>query len=225
LVGSSLVRALILSDLHGHREAFLKAASEAKRLKVELVVVCGDITNFGHVEQAAALLEQLTSLNLPLLYVPGNCDLSSFLEEKIENAQNLHASCVKIKDVAFIGVGGAPSSYLRTPLEFPENWLMDSLNRGFGMCSSEKKLIVLSHTPPFDTKVDLAYMNRHIGSRSVRRFVEEKKPLAVFCGHVHEAQGIDRIGETLVVNPRPAKKGKYALAEINDTVEVTFGTF
>jgi hypothetical protein len=102
---------------------------------------------------------------------------------------------------------------------------MDSLNRGFQLCSSAKKLIVLSHTPPFGTKVDLAYLNSHIGSRSVRRFVDEKKPFAVFCGHVHEAAGIDYIGETLVVNPGPAKKGKYALAEINDTIEVKLGTF
>ena len=219
------MRALVLSDSHGRSEVFQKAASLAERRKVELVLVCGDITNFGHVTQARSLFTPLTDLNLPLMYVPGNCDLSSFLEEKIENTQNLHASCARLRDVAFIGVGCAPSSCLRTPLEFPESWLMESLNRGFGMCSSTEKLIVVSHTPPFDTRVDLAYMNQHIGSRSIRRFVEEKKPLAVFCGHVHEAQGTDQIGETLVVNPGPAKKGKYALAEIDDTVEVTFGTF
>ena len=176
-------------------------------------------------KQAKSLFEPLLNLNLPLLYVPGNCDLSSFLEEKIENALNLHASCVRIKDVAFIGVGGAPSSYLKTPLVFPENWITESLNSGFGLCSSQKKLIVLSHTPPFNTKIDLAYMSSHIGSRSVRRFVEEKKPLAVFCGHVHESPGFDYIGETLVINPGPAKKGNYALAEINGAIEVTFGTF
>jgi uncharacterized protein len=216
---------MILSDFHGRREAFQKAASEAKRLEVELIVVCGDITHFGHVKHAKSLLTSFIDLNLPLLYIPGNCDLSSFFEEKIENAQNVHASCVKIKDYAFIGVGGAPSSYLKTPLEFLEKWIMDSLNRGFAMCPSEKKLIVVSHTPPFNTKVDLAYMNNHIGSRSIRRFVEEKNPLAVFCGHVHEAPGIDWIGETVVTNPGPAKNGNYALAEINDTVEVKLGTF
>jgi Icc-related predicted phosphoesterase len=216
---------MILSDFHGRREAFQKAASEAKRRKAELIVVCGDITHFGHVKQAKSLFTPFIDLNLPLLYVPGNCDLSSFFEEKIDNAQNVHASCTKIKDYAFIGVGGAPSSYLKTPLEFPENWIMNSLNRGFTMCPSEKKLIVVSHTPPFNTKVDLAYMKRHIGSRSIRRFVEEKKPLAVFCGHVHETPGIDWIGETLVTNPGPAKNGNYALAEINGTVEVKLGTF
>ncbi len=219
------MRALILSDTHGRNEVFLKASSLAKRLKVELILICGDITNFGHVTQAASLLTPLTAMNLPLLYVPGNCDLSSFLKEKIKKTQNLHAKYRKIKDITFIGVGCAPFSYLHTPSEFPENWLMNSLKRGFERCSSEKKLIVLSHTPPFNTKVDLAYMNQHIGSKSIRRFVEEKRPLAVFCGHVQEAQGIDQIGETLVVNPGPTKKGKYALADIDETVEVTFASF
>lgn len=222
---SKIVRAMVLSDFHGHNEAFSKAAEEAKRLNIELIAICGDITNFAHAKKAQSLLTPLTSLNLPLLYVPGNCDLSSFFEEKIENAQNLHASCIKIKDYAFIGVGGAPSSHLKTPLEFPEKWIMNSLNKGFTKCSSEKKLIILSHTPPFNTKIDLAHMNKHIGSQSIRQFVEEKKPLAVFCGHVHESPGIDQIGETVIVNCGPAKKGNYALAEISDTVEVKLGTF
>lgn len=219
------MRALILSDFHGYREAFLKAANTVKRVEAEIIVICGDITNFGNVNQAKSLFMPLISLNLPLLYVPGNCDLSSFFKDSIENAINVHASCVKIKDYTFIGVGGAPSSYLKTPLELPDNWLMNSLNEGFRLCPSTEKLIILSHAPPFNTKIDMTYMNEHIGSRSVRLFVEKTKPLAVFCGHVHEAPGIDYIKETLIVNPGPAKKGNYALAEINDTIEVKFDTF
>ena len=219
------MRVLILSDFHGYHEAFTKAAFEANRLKVELIALCGDITNFGHVKQARSLMTPLTNLNLPTLYVPGNCDLSSFFEEKIYKAQNIHAKCVTIKDYTFIGVGGAPSCHLNTPLEFPEKWIMNSLNKGYKMCPSPKKLIVLSHSPPINTKIDLAYLNKHIGSQSLRRFVEEKKPLAVFCGHVHEASGIDWIGETLVINPGPAKKGNYALVEINDRIQVKLGKF
>jgi Icc-related predicted phosphoesterase len=219
------VRAFILSDFHGYRKAFLKAATTVKRVEADIIVVCGDITNFGNVNQAKSLFMPLISLNLPLLYVPGNCDLSSFFKDTIENATNVHASCVKIQDYSFIGVGGAPSSYLKTPLEFPDTWLMNSLNEGFTLCPSTEKLIILSHTPPFNTQIDLAYMNKHIGSQSVRLFIEQKKPLAVFCGHVHEAPGIDYIRETLIVNPGPAKKGNYALAEINDTIKVKLDIF
>ena len=220
----NLIRILIVSDFHGHHEQFTKAANQAKKLEVELIAICGDITNFGHAKQARSLLTPLTNLNLPMVYVPGNCDLSLFIEEKIENAHNLHASCMKLKDITFIGVGGPPSCHLNIPLEFPEKWIMNALNTGFNMCSSPKKLVIISHTPPINTKTDLANMNKHIGSQSVRLFVEEKKPLAVFCGHVHEAPGIDWIGETLVTNPGPAKKGNYALAEINETIEIKLGT-
>ena len=87
-------------------------------------------------------------------------------------------------------------------------------------CSENKKLILISHTPPFNTKVDLAFNGEHIGSRSIRNFVEKYKPIAVFCGHVHEARGIDKIGNTIVANPGPARHGMYALAEVNDEIKV-----
>jgi Icc-related predicted phosphoesterase len=216
---------MVLSDLHGHREAFVNATKEAKQLEVDLFVLCGDITHFGHVQQAKPLFEPLFGLGVPVFYVFGNCDLSTFLSEPIENAQSLHGSCVKLGGYSFVGVGGAPSSYLKTPLEFPEQWLMDSLNRGFESCPPHGKLVVVSHVPPYNVKVDLAYMNKHIGSTSIRRFVDEHKPVAVLCGHVHEAAGTDHIGETLVVNSGPAKDGSYALVELGDSVSAVVGTF
>jgi len=219
------MQVLVLSDFHGHSQAFSKAAETAKKLNVDVIVICGDVTNFGHTKEAEALLKPLTTLNIPLLYVPGNCDLSSFLEETIDNTQNLHANAVKLSDYVFIGVGGAPSSHLHTPLEFPEEWLMIQLKKATEHCAHDDKLIVCSHTPPYNTKIDQAFMNTHIGSHSLKRFIEEKKPIAVFCGHVHEAPGIDKLGETLLVNPGPAKNGKYALVKLTETVEVKLGTF
>jgi len=32
----------------------------------------------------------------------------------------------------------------------------------------------------------------------------------VISGHVHEAQGIDRIGSTALINVGPAQRGNYA---------------
>ena len=78
------------------------------------------------------------------------------------------------------------------------------------------KLILVTHYPPYGTGVDRAWDGTHIGSRSVRRFVEEVRPLAVLCGHVHESRGIDRIGSTVIVNPGPFFDGYYAIVSIND---------
>jgi len=54
----------------------------------------------------------------------------------------------------------------------------------------------------------------------VRKFVEDRKPSAVFCGHIHEAHGIDMIGESILVNPGPARHGHCGLVSVNDKIEV-----
>ena len=211
---------LVSSDFHGNLYAFQKIAVKSKQLEVDLLVACGDITNFGTAKQAMKLLSNFDKLNIPVVFVPGNCDLPSVLEVETENCFNLHEKCIKIGNYTFVGVGGSPLSPLHTPLEFSEDEIYNTLELAVSKCSENKKLILISHTPPFNTKVDLAFNGEHIGSRSIRNFVEKYKPIAVFCGHVHEARGIDKIGNTIVVNPGPARHGMYALAEVNDEVKV-----
>ena len=62
---------------------------------------------------------------------------------------------------------------------------------------------------------------QHVGSTALRSFIDERQPTLVFCGHIHEGRGIDRLGATTVVNCGTAYEGYYALAEIGETVEVT----
>ena len=80
--------------------------------------------------------------------------------------------------------------------------------------SSLENLIVISHNPPKDTVCDAVNKDVHAGSLLFRKFIEEKKPLFVVCGHIHEGVGIDKIGETIVVNPGPLTDGKYAIIEV-----------
>ena len=39
----------------------------------------------------------------------------------------------------------------------------------------------------------------------------------VFCGHIHEARGIDYIGDTRIVNPGPVSAGHYAVFDVGET--------
>ena len=219
------MRILISSDFHGNPYAFRKVASETKKLGIDLLIACGDITNFGTAKQAEKLLLNFSELDSLVLFVPGNCDLPSVLEVEIKNCSNLHGKCIEIGDYVFIGVGGSPLSPLQTPLEFPEEKISDILELAVSKCSRSKKLILISHTPPLNTKIDIAFNGEHIGSRSVRSFVEKYKPFAVFCGHVHEARGIDKIDDTILVNPGPARHGMYALAEVNNGIKVKLERF
>ncbi len=75
-------------------------------------------------------------------------------------------------------------------------------------------LIVIAHNPPKDTKLDAVGPGVHVGSPLIRAFIEEKKPLLVLSGHIHESFAIDTLGPTTLVNPGSLAEGRYALAEI-----------
>jgi len=67
--------------------------------------------------------------------------------------------------------------------------------------------VFVAHAPPHDSTLDrLEKVSRPIGSRAVRRFIEQRRPYLSLHGHVHESPRVsgrcwDRIGPTLCVNP------------------------
>jgi len=215
-----IVKLLVISDFHGSDEAARRTSAKAKHLGVNVIAVCGDITHFGSVEDAQRILAPLISLELPIFYVLGNCDPSQLAEAQISGAVNLHGKCQRLDDISFIGLGGAPAGPYYSWFELSETQMMNMLERSADKCPMNPWSVVVSHTPPRDTTVDLAFSGVHAGSFSLRAFIEKRRPSVVFCGHIHEARGIDRIGDTLIVNPGPVRHGKCAMANMNEKIEV-----
>lgn len=214
------MKLLVISDFHGNIEAAHKAAEKAKRTQADVIIVCGDITHFGSVKDAEKTLAPLTALGLPLLYVPGNCDPTQLAEAQIKDATNIHEQCQKINDVSFVGLGAAPASRFYSWFEMSETKILNALVQTAGRCSEDGSLVVVSHTPPKGTNVDRAFSAIHAGSASLRTFIEKRKPNIVFCGHIHEAKGVDRIGDTIIVNPGPVRHGNCAIVDLGDKIEV-----
>ncbi len=214
------MRLLVTSDFHGSIEAAHRTSAKAKQLGVDAIVTCGDITHFGSVGHAQKILAPLIALELPILYVPGNCDPSQLAEASITGAVNLHGKCQRLNDVSFIGLGGAPTSPYYSWFELSEAQIMTTLKQTADTCPQNPWSIVVSHSPPIDTSADLASSGIHAGSVSLRAFIEERKPNAVFCGHIHEARGRDQIGETLIVNSGSARHGKCAVADVDERIRV-----
>ena len=62
-------------------------------------------------------------------------------------------------------------------------------------------LVLICHAPPQGTKLYQIRPGLHAGSSAVKEFVEEHQPPYFFCGHIHEAEGVEvRLGKTLAVN-------------------------
>ena len=217
----------MVSDFHGSRQAFREVTSRAEDVHANVLVVCGDITNFGTLQEAKDLLSLLVRLRLPILFVPGNCDPPSLVGVDVEGARCVHGKCEIFGDFMFVGVGGCLISPFYTPFELTEKEIMNVLDKGFKNILTRRWFVLVSHNPPKNTKIDVTNTGSHIGSLSIRKFVEEKKPSIMFCGHVHESRGIDQIGDTILVNPGPARQG-YALADFNEkdgSIKVNLFTF
>ena len=61
---------------------------------------------------------------------------------------------------------------------------------------------MLTHAPPYGTKLDFLEYFGHVGSKSSIKAIKELKPKLVLCGHLHENfHKMHKIGSTLIVNP------------------------
>ena len=87
---------------------------------------------------------------------------------------------------------------------------------------NSRKSVYVMHAPPFKTNLDRLFDGRWIGSRAIRAFIEKHQPYLTLHGHIHESSEIsgaymDRIGETVCVNPGQSNEELYAVVfEPND---------
>lgn len=201
---------IALTDLHGHT-GFIKDLAPQLRL-ANLVILCGDITHFGRRNEIASIIHVLRNINMNILAVAGNCDYPETEQYLVAEGISLSGVIKNHQGISFLGLGGSLPCPGRTPSEYTEEGY-EAILTGITF-PSENPWIMVSHQPPYDTINDSVSRGVHVGSKTIHRFIETRCPLICFTGHIHEGTGIDHIGKTVIVNPGPAFKGRYAQAEI-----------
>jgi uncharacterized protein len=195
-----------ITDIHGDISVLSRLEAELK--KADVVLVAGDVTNFGGADLAAEVITELQKYAKKLFAVPGNCDYPEVDIYLSELGINLHQRSEHYDGICFIGAGGSTPCPVETPLVYSEAEYEAMLN---GSASTAKGCtsVLVSHQPPFNTKTDRAMKIKHVGSKTVRTFIEQYRPLVCLTGHIHESKGIDTVGKTTIVNPGPFKEGRY----------------
>jgi Icc-related predicted phosphoesterase len=211
------MRVLCITDIHGHREKFEQILR--REPEPDLLIIGGDLTNFGPVEQAESFLD-LALLYCPKVFaVAGNCDSAEIDEMLLRRGVSLHAFGQEFNDIGFFGLSAMPP-WRGDMYEFPETQLERFLAQGFEYVQHSSRFIMVTHPPPHNTRVDFNNSKKHVGSTSVRAWMEKTKPLLVISGHIHEARGLDEWQNTKIVNCGPSKQGYYATAEVGEQVKV-----
>jgi hypothetical protein len=211
------MKILAIADIHGnfsHLEEIKEKAGE-----IDVVVISGDITNFG----PSSEVEQLNGVfDVPVFAVPGNCDQRDILEV-LDDSEivNLHKASERIGEFAFVGIGGSSPTPFNTPFELEEQEIEDALEPMFNVCEDDCKgnIVMVSHAPPKGLLDSISGDN--VGSAAIAKFIDRSK--LVICAHIHEARGFARSGDTFLVNPGMAADGYAALIELEqDNVSVSF---
>jgi uncharacterized protein len=207
----------VLSDIHGSLDKLTAAASLLSRS--DLTVVCGDLTRHGDLDELRQVVTELKQYTRCLLAIPGNMDGEDSIRILNELDANLHGKSETVGNVRFIGSGGAMPTPFGTPFEIPESEIVSRLS---SLCKPDHpgRLAVICHNPPYGTKLDRIMLNRHVGGKQIRKWIEEVQPEVFLSGHIHEAAGVDRIGKTVLLNPGPFRRGGVGIVTIPDTGEV-----
>ena len=187
------------------------------RSEADLVLVAGDITNFGGTEQIQAVIDTIKCFAGRILAVPGNCDTPRVDAYLTEAGINLHGKAVCVESWWFVGAGGALPDMGHLPNKAGERLFTEALEQGFSQCDTPQRLVVVTHQPAWNTAMDAVAPGRHTGNRAIRAFIDRTHPRLAVSGHLHDIIGIDRLGPTTLVNPGPAKQGYYAEIDLDDT--------
>ncbi len=191
------------------------------------------------------VLEYLNEIGLPVLLVPGNWDArknsltlttSRFpIEETVKDFENItlleeerskdynniigHLSnCPFIRKKHLRRYRRKDEKRIHKNIKKKRKEIRKKSRRLVKKNSGEN--IVLSHAPPYKTKLDKIENpdneehGSHVGDDILKSVIEMYQPLLNVCGHMHEHQGKCKVGKTLVVNSGFGKEGEFALIDV-----------
>ncbi len=193
------MKILAAGDIHGDTNLARELAERATKEKVDLVVLCGDLT-----DQEQSTDNIVGQFKQKVLLIPGNHEsmaTADFLAERYD-AKNLHGYSVRMNDIGLFGCGSANIGLF----QLSEKEIQELLKKGHDYVKNCKKKIMVTHVHPSGTIMEK--LSSFIpGSTGVRKAVDDLKPDVLFCSHVHEAEGVEEIiGKTRVINV--GRKGK-----------------
>ncbi|GAB6148275.1 metallophosphoesterase family protein [Stetteria hydrogenophila] len=189
------MRILHVSDVHCATENLVRVLESES---YDLVVASGD---FECEDSARALVDA----GVKAVAVTGNMDHAGITRILREAGILIDGEVVEVEGLKIAGAGGLDPltsiSMLRSKASGPVD-------------------VLVTHHPPRGV-VDRVFTGIHAGLEEVKELIEELKPRVHLCGHIHEARGVGRVGDTIVVNAGPLKSGYYAVVELDGDVKVT----
>jgi uncharacterized protein len=205
------VRLVCFGDIHMALRAIERMAPVLAQ--ADVAILTGDLTNFGDPPDAFQVVEAVRSHCPTVWAVTGNLDMLWVIDAFRDAGISLHGEGRRVGDLGIFGCGGSNITPMDTPTELEEHELHAVLERAHATVADAPRRLMICHTPPYDTRLDRLVNGTPVGSPAVRQFIEARRPDVAVVGHIHEGRGVERIGDTIVLNPGALRDGGYVVVD------------
>ncbi len=203
------MRIYAAADIHGKQYRLNLMLSHIKEHQPDIVIIPGDITQFGPGSLATTLLNEIP---VETYAVRGNCDTPE-VNNGINESKATNLSLTRITVHQKPLVGCEPAGDVGNPY-------LDTSTLQFLAEHVDSETILVSHLPPYGIQ-DTIYKGNHGGNKELTHLITTYTPAVLLCGHIHEAPGCTTYKNTVVVNCSIGKKTEGALIDITDKTRVT----
>jgi len=207
------LRIAAVADIHvkktsaGAMQPLFSQASE----RADVLLLCGDLTDFGTVEEAKVLAKEITtSLRIPSLAVLGNHDCESGQEKELTDVLTdagvvvLDGTAHEIEGVGFAGVKGFAGGFGRRALgawgeKIIKDFVHEAINESLKLEAALARLrtpqkIGVLHYSPIQATVtgEPPEIIAFLGSSRLEEPLDRYRVNAVFHGHAHRGSAEGR---------------------------------
>jgi len=187
------VKLLIFSDIHND----WKALERLLAIDADYYIAAGDQVTWAKGIEAAG--EILAARGDKMYVLPGNHESADMVANMCarHGLHNFHEQHMQVGKWHVAGLGYSSPTPFNTPGEYSEAQIEQRLQK----FAELTPLVLICHAPPYGTALDQVRPGLHAGSKSVREFIEKYQPAQFFCGHIHEAAGVEiEMGKTRARN-------------------------
>jgi Icc-related predicted phosphoesterase len=199
------MRIAAAADLHFTPQIYDRIRDQLNRVRDEadLLVLAGDLTNFGRPEEMESLLNALVRLRLPIVAVLGNHDYENGHAQELmkqmtsEGIKLLDGTAYERDGVGFAGTKGFPGGFGRGALTafgepevkaFVQAALDEALKleRALSQLRTPKRVVVLHYAPIAGTVMgEPPEIFPYLGSSRLAEVVDRHGADLVVHGHAH----------------------------------------
>lgn len=199
------MRIAATADIHFSPQSYdpIREAMQKVRDEADLLILAGDLTNFGKPEEMTSLLNALVRLRVPIVAVLGNHDYESGQEQELmrmmvaEGIKVLDGSSYERDGIGFAGVKGFFGGYGRGALtsfgEAPVKAFVQAgideavkLERALSQLRTEKRVVITHYSPVVDTvKGEPPEIYPYLGSSRLSEVMDRFGAKFAVHGHAH----------------------------------------